>query len=107
MFFSIASSTTSRRRIDDSPEYPKIKRTWTRGLPPQKAHCQKRVPVTGLEERTAPAYERNSAHGPDQVPLIPWLPLTLEPREDEKMMKIKKSWTASTAAPAKRTRYSR
>jgi hypothetical protein len=32
----------------------------------------------GLAERTAPANSGHTAHGPDQVPLIPWLPLSLE-----------------------------
>jgi hypothetical protein len=57
-----------------------IKRAGTHGLPPRKVHCQKRVPVTGLEERTAPANSGPTAHGPDPAPLTPWLPLSLESR---------------------------
>ena len=99
MFFESRLPTTSRWRIDDSPEYPKIKRTWTRGLPPRNSRMTKssHAPVTGLEERTAPAIAE-PVHGPDQVPLIPWLPLPLENREDGK------NWTASTATSVAKLR---
>jgi hypothetical protein len=67
--------------VDDFPEYPMIKRAGTHGLPPRKAHSQKRAPVTGLEKRSAPASSGFTAHGPDPAPLTPWLPLPLDRRE--------------------------
>ena len=82
MYCSIASADNLTMADDDFPEYPLIKRTGTHGLPPE-AHGFYPWDRRALEaprpgQWRTPGFPGTTAHGPDPVPLIPWLPLTLE-----------------------------
>ena len=82
MFFESCLLTTSRRRTTTPLSIQRLKGPGLEGCPTPEVFPCGNVNGLGLAERAAPANGGITAHGPDQVPLIPWLPLSLEPCED-------------------------
>ena len=78
---SLASADNLTTAIVGSPEYPLISRTGTHGLPRNGAN-ENSSHFRGLGSGSPRPDGGSTAHRPDPVPLIPWLPLPPENRGD-------------------------